>query len=344
MKVMNWELITEYPNAETEKAWSEFLPDSTYPCHYTSPGFFQEPFFEDKNPFAVVVSNAGKVVGVLTGTFVDKKIVCGLEVRPQISIAKDGDQRAIAKAFVEALLTLAEDEAELITLNCSDTIEGFTEAGFSVKKAEGTHEVIMLDLRAGADAVFKGFSQTRRADLRKAMRENQVQVSELATPDELAELYEIHVAWSNGKGNQPNSWETMQRIFEMKNYRRIFIAKHDGKVIAGSYFRYFKNAFMEYAANNSMPEYQRLRPNDLLVWRSIEWACDNNIPLYSMGGSHLFLRRFGGFAVSGFRYQLDRTFLQRHAKREKVSDFAVKTYQGLPVETRRKIKRIFGKE
>ena len=341
---MNWEIITEYPAAETERKWFAFLPDSTFPCHYTSPGFFQEPFFEAQNPFAVVVFDAEKIVGVLTGTFVDKKIVCGLEVRPQVSIAKDGNQKSISKAFVEALLTLAKDGAELISLNCADAIEGFAEAGFAVKKAVAASEVIMLDLRAGKNAVFKGFSQTRRSDLRKAQRENKVQVSELETTDELAELYKIHVAWSSGKGNAPTSWETMKRVFEMKNYRRIFIAKHDGKIIAGSYFRFYEKRIIEYAANNSLPEFQRLRPNDLLVWHSIEWACDHEIPLYSMGGSHLFLRRFGGFPVSGFRYQLDRTFMQKHAKREKVSEFAIKTYQSLPVETRRKIKKIFGKE
>ncbi|MDQ2746870.1 MAG: GNAT family N-acetyltransferase [Acidobacteriota bacterium] len=341
---MNWEIIHEYPNAETAAKWFAFLPDSTFPCQYTSPGFFEEPFFEDKNPFAVLVTDGEKIVGALTGIFADKKIVCGLEVRPQISIASDGDQKSIAQAFVEALLTLAKNGAELIQINCSDAIAGFVEAGFTYKKAVGTSEVIMLDLRAGKDAVFKKFSQTRRADLRKAMRENQVQISELENADELAELYEIHVAWSSGKGNQPNSWETMKRLWAMKNYRRIFIAKHDGKVIAGSYFRFLDKMFIEYAANNSLPEFQRLRPNDLLVWHSIEWACDREIPLYSMGGSHLFLRRFGGYAVSGSRYQLDRTLLKKHSKKEAIAEFALKTYQGLPTETREKIKKIFGKD
>jgi hypothetical protein len=62
-----------------------------------------------------------------------------------------------------------------------------------------------------------------------------------------------------------------------------------------------------------------------------------------MGGSHLFLRRFGGTPVSSYRYQLDRTFLQKHRKKEAIADFAIKTYQSLPVETRRRIKKILGK-
>lgn len=320
------------------------MPTSTFPCHYTSPGFFAEPFFEDKNPFAVLIFDGERIVGIATGIYTDKKISCGMEVRPQISIAADSDRRAVAEAVVEALLELGKNDAELISLNSLDEIEGFEDKGFAGRRAKGTFEVIMLDLRGGADAVFKGFSQTRRSDLRKAMRQNQVQISQMETLEELAELYEIHVGWCERKENVPNSWETMKRVFALKDYHRIFIAKHEGQVIAGSYFRYYKKALMEYAANNSLPEYQHLRPNDLLVWRSIEWACEQEIPLYSMGGSHLFLRRFGGAPVSSFRYQLDRTFLKKHRKKEAVTDFAVKTYQSLPAETRRIIKKVFGKK
>ena len=341
---MNWEIITKYPDKETEEKWFDFMPTSTFPCHYTSPGFFAEPFFEDKNPFAVLIFDQKEIVGVATGIRTDKKILCGLEVRPQVSIAKRADHRAVANAFVEALLAMAaKNDAELVSLNCSDEIKGFEEKGFILKRAKGTFEVITLDLRAGKEAVFKGFSQTRRSDLRKAMREDKVQISPLENLEELAELYEIHVGWCERKNIVPDTWETMKKVFALKNYHRIFIAKHLGKIIAGSYFRFYEKSLMEYAANNSLVEYQRLRPNDLLTWRSIEWACEQEIPFYSMGGSHLFLRRFGGTPVSSYRYQLDRTFLQKHRKKEAIADFAIKTYQSLPIETRRRIKKILGK-
>jgi len=340
---MNWETMTTYPNTELEKKWFDFMPNSSFPSHYTSPGFFTEPFWADKNPFAVLVFDENEVVGVLTGTHEGKKILCGLEVRPQVSIAKDADQTKIAEAFIKALLTMTKTGGDLINIHCASHIEGFENKGFTVKKATDTFEVMTLDLSAGKDAVFKGFSQSRRSDLRKTMRENQVQISQVETLEELAELYEIYLAWCEKKGNAANDRETFKQTYLQKDYRRIFIAKHDGKIIAGSYFRYYKKAFIEYAANNSLPEYQRLRPNDLLVWKSIEWACEQGIPRYSMGGSHLFLRRFGGEAVSSYRYQLDRTFLKQYAKRELATDFAVKTYQSLPVETRSKIKRMLGK-
>jgi hypothetical protein len=319
------------------------MPNSTFPSHYTSPGFFIEPLWENQNPFAVLVFDKDELAGVMTGLHKGKKIICGLEVRPQVSIAENADSKAVGAAFAEALLTKAKKNAELINVNYAGKIGGFEEAGFSVKKAQGAFEVMMLDLSAGADAIFKNFSQSRRSDLRKAMRENKIQVSQIENLEELAEFHQIHVAWCARKQNAPNSWETMKGIYSQKDYQRIFIAKYDGKIIAGSLFRFYRKALMEYSANHSIPEYQRLRPNDLLVWKSIEWACQQEILRYSMGASHLFLRRFGGTPVSSYRYQLDLTLFKKHRKKEAVTNFAIKIYQSLSFETRQKIKKILGK-
>jgi len=342
---MRWEIITNYPNIDLEKKWFDFMPTSTYPCHYTSPGFFNEPFWENRNPFAVLVFDKDKVSGVLTGLHTEKKIVSGLAVRPQVSIAKNGNQKAVAAALGEALFSMAKSSGdELVSVYCSEQIEGFEELGFSVKKSGGSFQVMMLDLTAGKDKTFKGFSQTRRSDLRKAMRENKVRISQIENLEELEELHQIHLDWCSRKQIEPDDFETMKKVYLQKDSVRIFIAKHDGKIIAGSYFRYYPKALIEYAGNNSIPEYQRLRPNELLVWKSIEWACNNEIPLYSMGASHPFLQRFGGEPVSSYRYQLDCTFLKKHTKKEAVTDFMIKTYQSLPVEMRHKIKKILGKE
>lgn len=340
---MKFEIFKKYPPPEIEKKWLAFLPESDYPSHYTSPGFFKEPFWEGKNPFAVLVFDEEKIVAVATGLHREKQIVCGLEVRPQVSVSKSCDRKMVIKTLVKGLLETAKDEAELLTFHCSQQLEDFVNFGFSEKKAIGTFEALMLDLSKGADAVFKNFSQSRRSDLRKAMREGKVEILQIETESELAELYEIHKAWCARKQIAPDTWEMMQTVFANRDYHRIFIAKHDGKVIAGSYFRFCRNGIFEYTANNSIPEYRHLRPNDLLVWKAIEWACEQGFKICSLGGSHLFLRRFGGFPVSSYRYQLDRTFLKKHEKREAVKELAIKTYQSLPVSARQTIKRIAGR-
>lgn len=340
---MRGKILTSYPDDETAKKWFDFLPASSFPCHYTSPAFFLEPFWENQNPFALLIFDEEKIVGAVTGLNRDNRIVCGLAVRPQMTIANDANEKKIVENLVAELKNFAGKENKIITIYCAERRKSFSECGLAEKKSAGSQEVIMLDLTKGADDIFKNFSQSRRSDLRKAIRQNQIQISQPENLAELRELHQIHIEWCERKNIEPDSWEMMKTVFEQKDFRRIFIAKHLGKVIAGSYFRFFPNALMEYVANNSMPEFQHLRPNDLIVWKSIEWACEQKMESYSMGGSHLFLRRFGGEIVSSYRYQLDRTFLKQHEKKEILRDLALKTYQAIPPAARRKIKSFVGK-
>jgi lipid II:glycine glycyltransferase (peptidoglycan interpeptide bridge formation enzyme) len=136
---------------------------------------------------------------------------------------------------------------------------------------------VVLDLRPGAKFIFDHFPLNRRRDIRKAMRSG-IEVSEA-------------------------------------NHRR-FLARYKGEVIAACGVRFYPGGLVEYANNCSRDEFLRLCPNDLLVWRMIEWACENKFPALSMGGAHPFLRKWGTTVVPVHRYRLDRTFLHRVELRE----------------------------
>ena len=73
---------------------------------------------------------------------------------------------------------------------------------------------------------------------------------------------------------------------------------------------------MEYANNSSLEDFLHLRPNDFLVWSALEWACQQGFRRFSLGGSHQFLREFGGQIIPVLRYRVDRTLLRRHDLRE----------------------------
>ena len=341
---MKYEILTEYPGTELEQKWFAFLPESNYASHYTSPGFFTSPYWKGAEILAIAVLEDDKMVGISTGIRTNKKYVSGIEVRPQVAISKNADEREVVEKLIEGAIEAAGADNELITFHSYDKIDAFEDSGFKAHEAAGTFEVIRLDLSEGADEVFKGFSQSRRSDIRKAMRQKKIKISQVENEDELRQLYEIHKDWCDGKQIKADTWEMLQTAYSQTEYQRIFIAKHNEKVIAGSYFRFYEKGVMEYTANNSMPEYQHLRPNDLIVWRSIQWACEQGMKHYSMGGSHLFLRRFGGFVHSSYRYRLDRTFLQKHEKKETAKNIAIKTYQSIPVSTRQKLKKILGRD
>lgn len=340
---MTYKIFTEHPDESWTRRWNQFLSDALYPTHYTTPNFFIDPFVRGGERFAVAALKDDKITGILTGIDNGKAIISGIFVRPQVCFGKSVDRHEAAVSLLEGLKEKGGGGLQSIEFFTWHPIREFENIGFRMREYGGEQATIILDLSKGADELFKGFSQTRRNEIRKAIKQNKVQISEIENTDELAELYEIHCDWNKRKGNKPDKFEDFELSWKQKDYRRSFIAKHDGKIIAGSHYRFCSKGVIEYAANNSIIEYQKLKPNDLLGWHSIRWACENGFALYSMGGSHLFLRRFGGEAVSTYRYKMDLTFLKVHNFKETVNDFAVETYKNLPQSVRSKIKTVLGK-
>ena len=340
---MNYQILNKYPDEQTLAKWQEFLADAAYPTHYVTPGFFTDPFIRGGERFAVLAWENEKITAVLTGVDTGKTIASGLAVRPQTVFRKNIDRAAAAKALLEGMLEKGGDRLEVINFHSWEPVEESKKLGFSAEVCAGGDAVVMLDLAKGADVLFKDFSQTRQSELKKAMKKTELTVKDLETEDELDQLYQIHLDWNKRKGNQPDAREDFVKISQDKDHRKTLIAVYEGKVIAGTFFRFCREGLVEYAGNNSLEEYQKLRPNPLIGWRAIEWAAENGFTYFSMGASHEFLRRFGGDIRSNYRYTFDRTFLKRHEKKEKLKKLLVGTYLILPISARRKIKQAFGK-
>ena len=146
------------------------------------------------------------------------------------------------------------------------------------------------------------------------------------------------------KATNPTLSSSFKSLGSRKITAKSLLPKPGEKIIAGSYYRFCPGGVIEYAANNSLPEFQKLKPNDLLGWHSIRWACDAGFEFYSMGGSHLFLRRFGGETRPTYRYKMDLTKLKIHNIKEAVTDFSIKTYKSLPQPLKTKIKAVLGRD
>jgi hypothetical protein len=123
----------------------------------------------------------------------------------------------------------------------------------------------------------------------------------------------VYADWARRKGLPVTGAQQFQDMFALTRNRRLFLARYEGQVIAGVVVRFFPGGVMEYAANSSLENALRLRPNDLLHWRAIEWACAEGMTKYNLGGAHLFLRKFGGEIVSTTRHRLDLSVFRRYA-------------------------------
>ena len=296
-----------------------------------------------KRRFAVLAFDHDRVVGVLTGLHLKNCVECGLPSRPQIRTDGATDALLATERLAEGLLQEAGRE-KLITVFSWSTfpLPGFQRRGFLRRELEGD---VILDLPMGPDELFKQFHQSRRRNIRHASR-NGIQVSEATTPEDTAAYWQVYCAWrkTGRKSIQHNhSLATIGKIHSMRANHRRFLARYKGKVIAATGLRFLSGGLVENANNCSLDEFLHLHPNDLLTWKTIEWACEQGFQKYSFGGAHPFHLRSGGTLVSICRYRLDRTFLHRHNLKESVSAKARSFFNKMPKGLRQIIRKLLGK-
>lgn len=332
-----WTILHGYPDEVCEARWREFLARADFAAHYVSPEYFREPFFRGKRPFVILAWQAERIVAALSGMHEEHRLVCGQMSRPQICFDKEVDREAASEALTEGLLHEAGAE-KLITFYSWVPLNNLSKHGYKSQKEEG---VVMLDLTKGSDELFKRFAQTRRTDIRNAIKRG-IEVVIASTRDEFKSYYEIYADWCRRKNTAPSSFELLEEALRLPN-RRLFLARYEGKTIAATIIRLYPGAMIEYAANSSLPEYLKLRPNDLLQWRVVEWACDEGYQRYSLGGAHLFVRRMGGDIVPVYRYRIDRTLLRRHELKEALGKSGRNMYNALPGSLKTHVRRALGR-
>jgi hypothetical protein len=334
-------LLHDFPDPDVEVLWRDFLDRVEFPAHYNAPEFFLEPHWTGKRPFAVLALNASKISGALTGIHQGNQVISGLPSRPQVCLAQGTDESRITDILAEGLLQEA-GKASLITVYswASTPLPAFKEHGFSVRELEGD---VVLDLSVGPEALFERFAKNRRRDIRIAIR-NGIEVSEATTNEDLRAYWEVYSAWRKTKRKQIHhnqSFATAEKVHNLRRSHRRFLATYQGRVIAAAGIRLCQGGLIEYANNCSLDEFMKLLPNDLLVWRAIEWACGQGFKRYCLGGAHPFLRKWGGIVMPVSRYRLDRTLFRRHDRQENAFAMARKMLVRMPPSVQGRIRKAF---
>jgi len=326
---VNFEILYEFPRPERERAWREFLTRVEVPSHYDSPEYFLDPLRHGNRPFAVLALDENQVRGVLTGLHLGREVNSGLGSRPQICV--DGvETAATLETLAQGLLAEAK-QAELVHIYTWSTLElgPFAKRGFRRRQLLGS---VVLDLTRGADALFKDFAKDRRRNIRYAEKHG-VEVREAATDQDIVDAHAVYTEWRGTERKHVKgewSFESFEKTVRLRSNRRLFLATFEGKIVAINIFRFFPGGLFESAANSSLDEYMHLKPNDLLQWRGIQWACSEGLRRHSLGGAHEFLLRFGGTVAPTFRYRLDRSFLRRHDLKESLGATARSLLQSAP--------------
>ena len=338
---VEYRILHSSPEPQLESQWLGCLAHAVDPAHYASPAFFKELYFRDKKPFAVLAVVGEEVVGVLTGLHEGQTLVSGLESRVHIALDGRQDPKDILSALARGVEQEAHGSKLVQVYSWSDLdLSPFVKIGYRKRRLTGNP---VLDLSLGADTLLKQFGTTHRRNIKLAAK-NGVEVSEASTREDFDAFYEVYDAWCTMKKlfKYPNEleWEVFQTT---KNNRRLFVAKKDGKVIAGTTIRFCPGGLVEYSRNCSMPEFLHTKPNDLLMWHAIRWSCENSFSHFSMGAHHKFLRGFGGTIVPIDRYRADRTLFRKHDLNDLIHDTARKGLASLPPAYEVRIRSLLGK-
>lgn len=334
MEFSSTQILHSYPDdTRVIDRWREFLTRADFAAHYVSPEYFREPFFRDKHPFVILAWQGDRIVAALSGVHEGQQLTCGLMSRPQISIDNTADLAAVSEALVTGLLNEAGSE-KLITVYSWIPLNTLSTYGYRCKQEEG---VVMLDLTKGPDELFKQFAQTRRTDIRNAIKRG-MEVVIAETHEEFKAYYEIYADWCRRKKITPHSFAVIEEASNLPN-RRVFLVRYEGNFIAATIIRLYPGTMIEYAANSSLDGFLKFRPNDLLQWRIVEWACAEGYKRYSLGAAHLFARRMGGTIVPVYRYRADRTLLHRYELKEALAQSSRSMFNALPASLKTQVRR-----
>ncbi len=337
-------ILHDFPPPELEVQWRDFLTRVDCPSHYNAPEFFREPIWTGKRPFAILAWEQGEIVGVLTGIHEGDEVESGQQSRPQVCLARSADPMTAGDTLARGLLSEAGRAKVISVYTWSSTpLEAFERHGFRVREFEGD---VVLDLTQGPDALFKQLNQYRRKSIRQAAKRG-VEIFEASTPEHILAYYDIRARWKQTPRKrilyEAPPVQEFERRYRLRESIRLFLARYEGKIVAGLALRFFPGGLLEFANAASLDEFFDLRPNDLLYWRAIEWACSEAFPRASLGGAHPFLRRFGGTVIPIYRYRLDRTWLRRHDLREAVLDKGRVGMRKMPRPLENAVRRLLGR-
>jgi lipid II:glycine glycyltransferase (peptidoglycan interpeptide bridge formation enzyme) len=162
--------------------------------------------------------------------------------------------------------------------------QGFRE----IFRSEGYHPIpfrtLILNLNRPLDDIWRALNKKARWGVRKAERMG-VKVLIAETYNEWRKYYDLHVLHSRKKHYSTDPPEFFTEMFKLqsRNVARLFIAKYDGQIIAGSLFLIYGEN-MIFLNNASLDAFLSYNPNNLIQWASINWAKENGVVFYDLNG------------------------------------------------------------
>ncbi len=303
MPQMSYRVLHRFPPPEIELVWRRFLETIDLPSHYVTPEYFLEPSIQLTQPFALMAESAGAITGVLTGGYDAGNLTSGMPHRPQLALTPGDERPAAVEALTRGLVQEGR-ACRLITIFAWEPLEGFSTAGFEITRAGGT--VLLCLSEANDEGILQGFSATKRNCIRQAERKG-VQIKDTYDSREIDELLEAFDDVHRKHRLPPRSRADLEALLKLESNRRLFIAKVEGRVIAGTIIRFVRGGLAEYSENVSLERMRHYHPNEALLWHAIRWSRAQGCRAFSFGGANEFKAGFSRHIVPIYRLRRDQS-------------------------------------
>jgi hypothetical protein len=154
-----------------------------------------------------------------------------------------------------------------------------------------------INLKAGRDSVWDGFSRTLKQDIKKVEKKG-IHV-EIGSKKDVEFIYEL----LKKRGRIPSNKEYILDIFDNFSHDNliVFIAKYNNEPLSGVITICYKNKIGFWVGTPKF-SYDGTNPNTLVYWETMKWAIDNGFENFEIIGASdlsyfMFKSKFNGELV-----------------------------------------------
>lgn len=199
---------------------------------------------------------------------------------PVVVDGEDGEKvlRELVADLEKCAVKGRVSEAFVYRLGRSQVLESMGYA-FSV------FNVYRVGLQKSVDGLWRSVAHNKRKNVKKAQGQG-VEVVQSGSYDELVSFYEMYAISGKRVGFVPYSlgyFDSFLKVFGASDRVRVFLAVFGGQHVAGVFVVVHGDTAYALGAG-SREEVWRVRPNDILHWKAMEWACSEGLSYYHMGG------------------------------------------------------------
>ncbi|MEW6096962.1 MAG: peptidoglycan bridge formation glycyltransferase FemA/FemB family protein [bacterium] len=282
IEVLTENLFEDYKN---------FLLNNTGALFYYSLNFknFLVNLLNCKNDYIISIEN-GEIKGVLPLMFID-----GEYGRVYNSLPFFGSNGGIISSSRESYDLLIKEYNSIIT----DTQVGASTI-ISNPLIECNYEDIkydLTDIRIGMltnlkfkqnheEMILTEIDSTARRNINKAINSNIIVEIDNSQIEFLKNLHQENMRAIGGREKDDRFFSLIHRHFEEEKDYNIYVAKKEGKMIAGLLLFYF-NKTVEYFTPGIMKEFGSLQPLSLIIYKAMVDASKQGYYFWNWGGTWL---------------------------------------------------------